>query len=76
MAAQSPSSATRDRAGFQNSAAGLLLGAGVAYLLSVPLVLLLSGAGMLGSTKWPYAVYWFIAIAINAPHYGATILRV
>jgi hypothetical protein len=52
----------------------LLLGAGLAYLVSVPLLLLWGGASTAGD--WPLAVAWFIAILINGPHYGATLLRV
>jgi hypothetical protein len=50
-----------------------LLGAGAAYLLTVPLLLLAGGAV---GEQWPFAVAWVVAIAINGPHYGATLLRV
>jgi hypothetical protein len=52
----------------------LLLGAGGAYLLSVPL-LLVAAAGATAA-HWPFAAAWAIAILINGPHYGATLLRV
>jgi hypothetical protein len=52
----------------------LLLGAGVGYLISIPLLLLLSSAAGVGT--WPVAVSALIALLISGPHYGATILRV
>jgi tetratricopeptide (TPR) repeat protein len=57
-----------------HSPADWLLGAGVAYLISFPLVFL--GAEWLGQAQWPYVVFWIIGIGINAPHYGATLARV
>ena len=52
----------------------LLIGAGGAYLLSVPILgLALSGAV---ATDWTFTPIWIIAILINGPHYGATLLRV
>ncbi len=56
------------------TAADWLLGAGGAYLLSLPLVTL--GASWAGQTQWPFLVFWIIGIGINAPHYGATLVRV
>ncbi|MGI9590192.1 MAG: tetratricopeptide repeat protein [Myxococcota bacterium] len=50
-----------------------LLGAGAGYLLTVPLLWFSGGA--IG-VQWPFAVAWVVAIAINGPHYGATLLRV
>ena len=55
-------------------ASDLLLGAGVAYLVSVPVILL--AARTLDASAWPYFVIWFVGLAINGPHYGATLLRV
>jgi hypothetical protein len=52
----------------------LLLGAGGAYLISLPLIMLTLGAG--SAQRWPGAVIWVIAIVINGAHYGATLLRV
>ncbi len=52
----------------------LLIGAGGAYLLSVPLIWL-AASGALAS-DWTFTPIWIIAILINGPHYGATLLRV
>jgi tetratricopeptide (TPR) repeat protein len=52
----------------------LLLGAGVGYLVSIPLLLLWSGAA--GVHAWPVALGAMFALLISGPHYGATILRV
>jgi hypothetical protein len=52
----------------------LLIGAGGAYLLSVPILwFALSGAV---ASDWTFTPIWIIAILINGPHYGATLLRV
>ena len=52
----------------------LLLGAGVGYLVSVPLLLWLAGPAQLDG--WPVVVGALFALLISGPHYGATILRV
>ncbi|MCZ6784789.1 MAG: hypothetical protein O7G30_15940 [Proteobacteria bacterium] len=52
----------------------LLLGAGVGYLFSVPLLLWLAGPAQLDG--WPVVVGALFALLISGPHYGATILRV
>ena len=54
--------------------ADLLLGAGLAYLLSLPLVAVL-GAG-LGFDHWPIELTLLLGLAFSTPHYGATLLRV
>ena len=43
----------------------LLLGAGIAYLVSVPLIIF--AAQTMGVTTWPYFVVWFIGLAITVP---------
>ena len=55
-------------------ASDLLLGAGGAYLLSVPL--LGWWVGSAGGSDWPLALVWGLSVLVNAPHYGATLLRV
>jgi len=60
--------------GCRGHAADLLLGAGVAYLASVPLIFLFAGTS--AARVWPVDAAWVIAILINGPHYGATLLRV
>jgi hypothetical protein len=52
----------------------LLLGGGVAYMLSIPLLWLWATAAGLGA--WPATTAALLALFVNAPHYGATILRV
>lgn len=54
--------------------ADLLLGSGVAYLLSIPVLLL--AAAEWGFSSWSVTVAALLALAFNIPHYGATILRV
>jgi hypothetical protein len=60
--------------GWREHATDLLLGAGLAYLASVPLLFLFAGSS--AARDWPADVAWVIAILINGPHYGATLLRV
>ncbi len=52
----------------------LLLGAGALYLLSVP-AFWLAARGAVAS-DWPLSLVWVLAILVNSPHYGATLLRV
>jgi hypothetical protein len=52
----------------------LLLGAGVGYLVSIPLLALLSKVWGVG--EWPLALIALLSLFISGPHYGATILRV
>jgi hypothetical protein len=52
----------------------LLLGAGLGYLLSLPILLFVSGA--LGVSDWPVAIAALVGLLVSAPHYGATLLRV
>ncbi len=52
----------------------LLLGCGVGYALTVPL---LAAVGMAGNlSAWPVAVAALITMLTAGPHYGATMLRV
>jgi tetratricopeptide (TPR) repeat protein len=67
--------ATTDRAGprwLAGPAPDLLLGAGGAYLISVPLLLLAAS----GAARWPLLIVWALEVLVNGPHYGATLLRV
>lgn len=52
----------------------LLLGAGVAYLVAVPLLVVLDHRGLMGS--WPVTTTALLSLFVAGPHYGATILRV
>lgn len=74
MAARAPETGvpTAKRGGHATS--DLLLGAGGAYLISIPLLWLL--AGNAGARDWPLALAWGLSVFVNAPHYGATLLRV
>ncbi len=51
-----------------------LLGYGLLYLLSIPLILLLARSQ--GLEAWPIWFVAVIALGLSAPHYGATLLRV
>ena len=55
-------------------AVDLLIGCGLGYVLSVP-VLAALGA-ITGATKWPGVLTIALVLCVNSPHYGATILRV
>ncbi len=50
----------------------LLFGAGLAYLVTIPLLTLWSGAGGAWSSDMTVA----LALLVSGPHYGATLLRV
>lgn len=52
----------------------LLLGCGLAYLLTAPFLLLLGD--WTGTTQWPALLVTAMAVAVNSPHYGATLVRV
>ena len=52
----------------------LLLGAGLGYLLTLPLLLLASDPA--GGAGWPILGVVAISLFVSAPHYGATLLRV
>jgi Tetratricopeptide repeat len=52
----------------------LLLGAGLGYVVSIPLLALLSGFA--GLRDWPVLVPILLSLLISGSHYGATILRV
>ena len=71
--------AARERAGsggawLYGPTIDLSIGAGLAYLLSVPLLLWLGRASAL--TGWPVIAGAAFALFIAGPHYGATLLRV
>ena len=74
MVAGTPDSGFRAAKRGGLSTSDLLLGAGGAYLLSVPLLWLLAGSS--GASAWPMALVWGLSVLVNAPHYGATLLRV
>jgi hypothetical protein len=74
MAAEAPSANPRGPSWLEGPFPDLLIGAGGAYLLSIPL-LFLAASGAVAS-DWSFTPIWIIAILINGPHYGATLLRV
>lgn len=51
-----------------------LLGAGLGYVISLPILAWLTQAW--GLSAWPTAVFLLFSLFISGPHYGATILRV
>ena len=52
----------------------LLIGCGLAYILLIPVLL---GVGeTTGITQWPHVLVVVMALFLNGPHYGATIVRV
>jgi hypothetical protein len=55
-------------------ATDLLLGAGGAYLLTLPLLLVAESAWGIGG--WPAPATLALGLLISTPHYGATLLRV
>jgi NADH:ubiquinone oxidoreductase subunit K len=74
METEAPSANPRGPSWLEGPFSDLLIGAGGAYLLSVPL-LFLAASGAVAS-DWPFTAIWVIAILLNGPHYGATLLRV
>jgi hypothetical protein len=52
----------------------LLIGCGLGYVLSVPVLYFASVAT--GAVHWPAPLVLVMAMFVNAPHYGATIVRV
>ncbi len=52
----------------------LLLGAGVGYVASIPLLVAFSGVWEVAA--WPALAIALMALFLSGPHYGATILRV
>ena len=74
MATEVPGAKPRGSSWLEGPFTDLLVGAGGAYLLSVPL-LWLAASGAVAS-DWSFTPIWIIAILINGPHYGATLLRV
>ncbi|HEB91061.1 MAG TPA: tetratricopeptide repeat protein [Deltaproteobacteria bacterium] len=52
----------------------MLVGSGLAYLMTLPLLLIISvRTGFVG---WPVLLVTLISILVSVPHYGATLLRV
>lgn len=51
----------------------LLVGCCGIYALSIPVLLALSASGSVGS--WPAGLVLLLGLTINAPHYGATLVR-
>jgi len=52
----------------------LLLGCGLAYILSIPCLLYMSAGAE--SARWPVLAISIMALFANSPHYGATLVRV
>src|SRR5262245_44987232 len=59
---------------FYGPRADLLLGAGVAWIASIPL--LIGFAWVSGISEWSAAEVATVVLLVSVPHYGATILRV
>jgi len=74
MAAAAPGAKPRGPTWLESPLPDLLVGAGGGYLLSIPLLWLLAGGAV--ASDWTFTPIWIIAILINGPHYGATLLRV
>jgi hypothetical protein len=74
MATEMPSAKPQSPNWLEGPLSDLLLGAGGGYLLSIPL-LWFAASGAVAS-DWSFTAIWIIAILINGPHYGATLLRV
>ena len=73
MAAVSPSNSTPLR-WLHGPASDLLLGCGLGYILTIPLLLLLTDGTQLGG--WPTLLGISLSLLVSGPHYGATIRRV
>lgn len=56
-----------------NRATDLLIGGGLGYVLTLPVLWWLTSAH--GVNAWPTWVFLMISLFISGPHYGATILR-
>jgi len=56
------------------AASDLLLGAGLGYLLSLPLLVAIGAA--LRLDRWPLEATLALGLIFSTPHYGATLLRV
>src|SRR5262245_4831523 len=52
----------------------LLIGCRLGYVLSIPLLFAFSEAT--GTSQWPLAAVMGLALLVNGPHYGATLVRV
>ena len=74
MATYAPSAKPRGPSWLEGPFSDLLFGACGAYLLSIPILLLAAGGAM--ASDWSFTAIWIIAILINGPHYGATLVRV
>lgn len=64
----------RSSAWFYGALPDLLLGGGIAYLLSVPLLIAIGSWAEV--VHWPVGFVVIFSLFISGPHYGATILRV
>ncbi len=71
---RSGSSAVRDSPWLYGPGIDLLLGAGGGYLLSIPVLILIARTNALPG--WPVALAALLALVLNTPHYGATLVRV
>jgi hypothetical protein len=74
MVTEAPGAKPRGPSWLEGPFPDLLVGAGGAYLLSVPLFWLAASGAV--ASDWTFTPIWIIAILINGPHYGATLLRV
>ncbi len=74
MSALPPALRRSDAPWLHGPAADRLVGFGLGYLLTVPLLLALGAAT--GLAAWPPAVVYALALLVSGPHYGATLLRV
>jgi hypothetical protein len=52
----------------------LLVGCGLGYILSVPILLYLETST--GATRWPAILIMVMSMFANSPHFGATLVRV
>lgn len=52
----------------------LIIGCGVGYVLTLPLLVYLGRST--GASQWPWFLVAIFGLLVNAPHYGATIVRV
>ena len=74
MAAAGYTIPSRGPGWLHGAATDLFIGAGLAYVLTVPALLWLGHA--LALERWPLEVTLILGLAFSAPHYGATLLRV
>jgi hypothetical protein len=65
---------TRSPGWLHGGASDLLLGAGLGYLISLPLLVAIGAA--LRLDRWPLEAALVLGLLFSTPHYGATLLRV